>query len=230
MFRITLERLFTYQGFVLLPILGIGPFILPRFFGLSSPHDFPEVLTPSRGWAAKAFLAFAAGGLIIWTFFLEARGSYRLAYALRFAATLGYMLLEIPLKTGPSPDNVFGVAIRVALIGILSGFLAISFFPAYRVGLLHLTLVGGFAVITFVVATRVLFGHSGNLPRLKAKNRWFPIALGLTLFGMATRISGDFWPKIMASHYIYGAILWIAGVLLWAIYTLPKVLVADKEE
>jgi hypothetical protein len=49
------------------------------------------------------------------------------------------------------------------------------------------------------------------------------------LFGMTTRISGDFWPKIMASHYIYGAILWIAGVLVWAAYVLPKVLREEEE-
>jgi uncharacterized protein involved in response to NO len=152
------------------------------------------------------------------------------SYGLRFAAALGYMLLEMPLKAAPNSSNVFGAAIRIALAGILSGFLAICFFPAYRVGFLHLTLIGGFAVITFVVATRVLFGHSGNLQKLKGKNRWFPIALGLMLFGMATRISGDFWPKIMASHYIYGALLWITGVLLWAIYALPKALVEDLEK
>jgi uncharacterized protein involved in response to NO len=228
-YRIALQRLFTYQGFILFPILGIGPFILPRFFGLSSPHDLPESKAPSRGWTAKAALAVSAGAIIIWTFFLEAGGSYQLAYALRFAAALGYILLEMPLKAAQSA-NVFGLAIRIALLGILGGFLAIAFYPKYRVALLHLTLVGGFAVITFVVATRVLFGHSGNIALLQKKNRWFPIALGLMLFAMATRISGDFWPKIMASHYIYGAILWIVAVILWAIFTLPKAFVADSED
>jgi uncharacterized protein involved in response to NO len=229
-FRETLQRLLTYQGFVLFPILGIGPFILPRFFGLPSPHDFPETRAPNLAWAKKAAYALVAGALIIFSFFLEARGSTQIAYGLRFAAALGYMLLEIPLKSAPGGKNVFGAAIRLSLVAILSGFLAIAIYPAYRVGLLHLTLIGGFAVITFVVATRVLFGHSGNLPLLKGRNRWFPIALGLMLFGMATRISGDFWPKIMASHYIYGAFLWIFGVLLWAIYALPKVLIVDREE
>jgi hypothetical protein len=46
---------------------------------------------------------------------------------------------------------------------------------------------------------------------------------------MATRISGDFWPKIMASHYIYGAIVWIAGVLVWSWFVLPKVLQMEDE-
>jgi len=59
---------------------------------------------------------------------------------------------------------------------------------------------------------------------------WDWISIGTMLLGMATRISGDFWPAIMASHYNYGAVLWIGGVLLWAAYVLPKVLIMDRAE
>jgi uncharacterized protein involved in response to NO len=225
----TLERLLVYQGFVLLPILGIGPFLLPRFFGMPNPHDFPESLVPSTTWWRKAALALSAGALIIVSFFVEANGSFRIAYALRFATTLLYFWLEMPFHRAPKASNALGASIRISLAGILAGFLAVCFFPAYRVALLHLTLIGGFAVITLTVATRVIFGHSGNLPRLQARNRWLPISIGIMLFAMATRISGDFWPKILSSHYIYGALLWSAGVILWAAYVLPKVLTADPE-
>lgn len=225
---ITFQRLLLYQGFVLLPILGIGPFILPRLFGMQSQHDFPEMRIPSAAWWRKATLAVAAGVLIITSFFLEAGGAYNTAYWLRFATALAYILLEMPFNRAPAL-NAMGVAIRIAFAGILAGFLAVALFPAYRVALLHLTLVGGFAVITFVVATRVVYGHSGNLSLLKRRNRWLLLAIGLMLFGMATRISGDFWPRILPSHYSYGAVLWIAGVLLWAIYVLPKVLIAEEE-
>src|SRR6185503_20571391 len=172
-------------------------------------------------WWKKAALAFAVGALVIGSFFLEAGGWHRLAHAVRFGATLGYLFLEMPFHRAPA-TNALGVSVRIAFAGIVAGFLAVALFPAYRVGLLHLTLVGGFAVITFVVATRVVFGHSGNLALLKGRNRWVLVAVGLMLFGMTTRISGDIWPKVLVSHYIYGAVLWIAGVLLWAIYVLPK--------
>ena len=46
----TLQRLLLYQGFVLLPILGVGAFILPRFFGAASRHEFPESTSPPPGW------------------------------------------------------------------------------------------------------------------------------------------------------------------------------------
>jgi uncharacterized protein involved in response to NO len=229
-FWLTLQRLLSYQGFVLLPILGVGPFLLPRLFGMANHHDFPEALIPTRGWAKKALFALATGTVVIGSFILEAKGGWvRAAHALRFAATFVYLVLEMPFHRAPKADNPLGASIRVAFIGVLAGFLAVAMFPGYRVSLLHLTLVGGFAVIAFVVATRVVFGHSGNLALLKGRNRWLLVAVGLMLLGMATRMSGDFWPKLLVSHYIYGAILWIAGALLWSVYVLPKVLIADRE-
>lgn len=226
---VTLQRLLSYQGFVLLPILGIGPFILPRFFGLPSPHDFPEALVPPAAWKKKAVLALAAGLLIVGSFFIEVKGWFRTAHAIRFATILVYLLLEFPFHLAPKVSNAVGACLRVAFTALVSGFIFIALFPAFRVSLLHLTLIGGFAVITFTVATRVVFGHSGSLEKLKGRNRWLLLAVALMLFGMATRISGDFWPKIMASHYIYGALIWIAGVILWSGYVLPKVLQVESE-
>lgn len=226
---VLLQRLLSYQGFVLLPILGVGPFILPRFFGLQSPHDFPEMRVPTAEWRRKAALALGVGGTIIGSFFVEAAGAYRLDNALRFAATLLYLLLEFPFHRAPRARSALGASLRIAFGVLVAGFVAVALWPGLRVALLHLTLIGGFAVITFVVATRVVFGHSGNLDRLKRPNRWLLVAVGLMLFAMATRISGDFWPAIMASHYIYGAVIWICGVLLWSFYVLPKVRQVEEE-
>ena len=229
-FWILLQRLLCYQAFILLPILGIGPFILPRFFGMPNHHDFPEMNIPSAAWMKKAGLALGAGLLIVGSFAAEAAGWLRSAYAIRFATTLVYLFLEMPFHRAPKGSTALGLGIRAAFVFVLAGFLTVALFPAYRMTLLHLTLIGGFAVVTFVVATRVVFGHSGNIARLKERNRWLPIAIGIMVFAMATRMSGDFWPKLMVSHYVYGAILWIIGVLLWSAYVLPKVLVRDTED
>jgi hypothetical protein len=224
---IALQRLLSYQGFVLLPILGIGPFLLPRFLGMPSRHDLPDSRSLSTIWKRKAALAVSAGALVIASFVLESRGLYRTAYTLRFLTTAGYLLCEMPFGRVPR-SNAPGLSLQVALAVLCAGFLAVAILPAYRVGLLHLTLIGGFALLTFVVATRVVFGHSGNLARMKQRNRWLLVSVFLMLFGMATRISGDFLPRILASHYSYGAVTWIIGVLIWSAYVLPKTLVPDN--
>ncbi len=225
---VTLQRLLSYQGFVLLPILGIGPFLLPRFFGLESAHALPESRALSALWKRKAVLALAAGVFIIASFFLEARGFHRLAHTVRFISAVGYLLLEMPFRR-VARSNAAGLCLLTALFVLCAGFLAVAILPEFRVGLLHLTLVGGFAVLTFVVATRVVFGHSGNIARMQQRNAWLYVSVGLMLLGMATRISGDFLPKILATHYSYGAASWIIGVLIWSAVVLPKALRLDPE-
>jgi len=226
---VNLQRLLCYQGFVLLPILGIGPFILPRFFGLLSPHDFPETMAPTAAWRKKAALALGAGGLIIASFFMEVEGWFRAAHASRFATTLVYLALEFPFHQAPKFSNALGASLRVAFTALVSGFILIALWPALRVSLLHLTLIGGFAVVAFTVATRVVFGHSGNLEQLHGRNWWMLVAVALMLLGMATRISGDFWPRTLVTHYSFGAAIWITGVLVWSCFVLPKVLQVENE-
>ena len=227
---IYLQRLLSFQGFILFPVMGVAPFILPRFFGMPSPHDFPEMLSPTKAWKKKALLAVGAGILVVVSFYLEAIGRFRPAYTLRFAVVLSYLILEMPWRSAPGATHSFGVSLRVSVACIVGGFLAVALFPQYRVGLLHLTLIGGFAVITFTVATRVVLGHSGQVAKLKAPNRWLWGLLGLMLLAMATRVSGDLWPAIMATHYSYGALLWIATVLIWSFLVLPNVRIFDNSE
>lgn len=230
MFWVSLQRLLSYQGFVLLPILGVGAFIIPRFFNLPNQQDFPESRTPPPGWTAKAGAAAAAGALILVSFVVEAAGGYRLGAGVRLAVIAIYLAREIPIHRAPGPSNALASSLKVAFALLLSGFLAILLDPTHRIAVLHLTLIGGFAVITLTIATRVVFGHSGNRALFTARNRWLKISVALMLFAMVTRISGDFWPAIMASHYIYGALLWAGGALLWAGYVLPKVLRPDPDE
>lgn len=227
--RPLLQHLLSYQGFVLFPILGVGAFVLPRFFGLPNLHDFPEAKKPGAGWMARAWPALTVGALILLSFWLEADGSYRFGSALRFVASAAYVAFELPLFRRSNIKNAFSLVLKLAFMSMLAGFLFVSLFPKWRVGLLHLTLVGGFAVITFSVATRVIFGHSGNLALMSKPNRWFLWATGIMWFAMLTRISGDFWPKITSSHYIYGAIIWSLGVIWWCWKVMPKIWVRDTE-
>lgn len=229
-FRIALQPLLFYQGFILLPVLGVGSFLLPRFFQLPNQHDFPESRTPSPEWLRKAGIAFGVGGLIIASFLIEAAGYKRMGACLRLLIAAAYLFHELPIHRSSIRKNALATSIRIALFSILAGILLIVFIPAYRVALLHLTLVGGMGVLTITVATRVVFGHSGNQPLLQQRNRWLIVSVILMLTGMATRISGDFWPKIQVSHYEYGAGLWLTGMLIWAWHVLPKVAIRDPKE
>jgi uncharacterized protein involved in response to NO len=224
-----LQRLLSYQGFVLLPILGAGPFLLPRFFGRSSPHDFPEMAVPHGAWWRKAALALVIGLVIIVSFLIEIRVSVQWGYALRFLATTGYLACEFPWRMAPGTGPGLGRQLRLAFVALMGGYLILVLFPTYRTALLHVVLMGGFAGVTMVAAAWVVYGHSGQIDQLRNRHRWLVTTLVLFWLAMLTRISGDFWPAIMVSHYIYAALLLLAALLLWAGYVLPKVLRAENE-
>ena len=228
-FWLYLRPLLQFHGFILFPILGVGGFILPRFFGLNSRHDFPESRTPPPGWTREALLALAVGVAILASFAMEADGKPRAGSALRFLLSAGYLYWQVPFFRSKIRNSSLALALRIAFLLLPAGFLAVTLFPAYRVALLHLTLIGGFSVLTLCVATRVVFGHSGQQAALSARLRWLTLAVVLMLVGMVTRISGDYWPKILITHYSYGALLWAAGLLLWAIRVLPGVCRPDAD-
>lgn len=224
LFSVSLQHLLCYQGFVLLPILGVGAFLFPRFFGLPNRQELAtSARTPPEGWGPRACTAGATGLLVIASFVLEASGWARSGLLLRLVVSCAYLWREVPLHRAYSSPGVVAHALRVSLGLILAGFAATLLIPAQRVALLHLTLIGGFALTALVVATRVVFGHSGQLAELGRRNRWLVVAVGLMLAAMLTRVTGDLVPRIRVSHYNYGAALWILGAALWSWKVLPKV-------
>ena len=55
------------------------------------------------------------------------------------------------------------------------------------------------------------------------------IALAMMLFGVSSRMIGDFIPKILITHYNYGALCWGIGLLVWAWKVIPNVLTPDPD-
>ena len=224
-----LARLLSYHAFVLLAVMGVGGFLLPRFLGLGVRRKFPESAEPTPEWKRAALFAKAAGALILLTYLMEISGWNRVVGTARAAVIVAYLAYEMPLER--LRWNWRGVQwqLIVGLVCIPLGVLAASWLPAMRATLLHLELVGGFALITLGVGTRVVFGHSGAQGKLERFHPWLTTAALLMLFGLASRISGDFLPGIQTTHYLYGAACWIAGLVAWAACVLPRVLRPDHE-
>ncbi len=224
-----LARLLSYHAFVLLCVLGAGGFLLPRFLGLGVRRKFPESDGPSPEWKRAARVAKAAGAFILLTYAWEAAGWNRLAGTARAAACIAYLACEMPVER--LRWNWRGVQwqLLVGLGCIPLGVFAAGWFPATRLSLLHLELVGGLALITTGIATQVVFGHTGARSRLERFHPWLSAAAVLMLLGLASRISGDFLPAIQTTHYLYGAACWMAGLIVWAACVLPRVLRPDPE-
>ena len=83
------------QGFVLLPILGVGPYLLARLLNLSRTDALPESRVLPTGWGPRAAFALTIGLTIDATFVAETYGWPRSAGWLRAGAVLFYLALRM---------------------------------------------------------------------------------------------------------------------------------------
>ncbi len=221
-----LAGLLVYQGLLLPPVLGIGSFIFPRILG----GDFgaPEEPAARRASLVRALLAAA---LIIGSFFMETSGHAVPAYLLRAGAAAAYLLIEIRWRRAPeaAPRGTLARGLFWALLTGLAGLAATGFAYERRTGMEHLLFVGMFGLLILIVASRVLFGHSGELEGFSRRS-WVPrVLIAFAFIAATTRASAEFWPKITISHHKYAAWFWGLACLLWLGWHGKRFLRRDEE-
>ncbi len=224
-----LFRLLTYHGFILLCLLGAGGFLLPRFLGLGVRRKLGENRQPTAAWLRGSVVTLGSGFSIAATFWLDAHDYTRLGATMRTFLVVGYLFWEMPLERLRFSMRGVNWILASGLFCIPIGILAGGWFPAMRAGMAHIELIGGFGLITMGVATRVVFGHSGNRHHLERVHPWITTSAVFILLGVSSRIIGDVLPQLMISHYIYGALCWLIGLIIWSTCVLPKVLKPDPE-
>jgi uncharacterized protein involved in response to NO len=208
-------KLWLNQGFLLLPLLGIAPYLLPRFFGKESSHSFDTSPRPPAGWWSRVLVSLACALLVAAGFAVEAVGKPLPGHLLRAAVILAWFLLETPVFRRGGLRTTPGNVARVAVIGLVAGTAAAGIWPHGRVGSLHLFFAAGLGLAVLAVATRVVLGHAGRHDLLTGKIVWLRIAAGLLILAAATRMTSDFVPAVRISHHIYAAWAWAAGCLVW---------------
>lgn len=233
-----LGNLLLYEGFLLMPVLGIGAFLFPRFFGTETRQMFPDQRTPAPGWMLKALVAGAVGLLVAGSFVMEAMGKELAAAWIRFVVCAFYLSTETGWWRRPAKGGILPWGLRTGILFTLGTYLVhgvlhagMSVYPPMQqVAISHMLYVGGFGLLALVVGTRVMLGHAGQSDQMQ---RWLkPVVwmVGLVALAALTRVTADFMPTIMMSHWRYAAYSWVAGVVVWGVFLLPWVLRPDQGE
>ena len=215
------------QAFVLFPLLGIGTFLLPRFLRLRDVRTMDEERTASPGWWMRAAFSCAAGFALLGSFWMEASNPATPAAAwLRAIAAIVYLAAMVPFQRQPLPLRTAPLAAQLALLALSAGLIFPLIWPLQRVAGMHVVFLGGFSLITFTVATRVVLGHSGNEALFETRLPSLQIATVLLLAGSVLRAVGDFSPA--RPHWLSAAsYLWMLAAGVWGFSVLPKVRIAD---
>jgi uncharacterized protein involved in response to NO len=221
-------RLLLFQGFLLLPLMGIGPYLLPRFFGMGSSHSFDDAPRPPAGWWRKMWAAVTAGLLILAGFAVEIHVQPMAGQIMRAMVILAWFALELPVFRRAKLSTTPGNAARWAIAGLAAGCLCAGLWPFARVGSLHLFFASGIGLVTLAVGTRVILGHAGRHDLLGGRILWLRWVTGLLILAATTRMSADFLPAIRVSHHLYAAWTWAIAGLVW-LAALAPCLIRDEE-
>jgi uncharacterized protein involved in response to NO len=221
-----LAGLLLYQGFLLAPVMGVGIFMFPRLLG--HPFGEPEPGAETRkSWRNMGI----AAGLLVASFGLEVWWNPQAGYLVRFAA-LVFALAHVKWRRGAGLEKAgtLANALRIWCLPLAAaGLLGPVFYLTKRIAMDHLLFVGGFGLLCLIVASRVIFGHSGKVERFSNRSwtaRWIVFAVVLAAL---TRLSADFMPASMISHYEYAAWSWAAGALLWTAWHAPRFFKKDDD-
>ena len=135
----------------------------------------------------------------------------------------------VPFRRQTLPPRTASLAAQLALLALVAGLIFPLFWPGQRIAGLHVVFLGGFSLITFTVATRVVLGHSGNEALFETRLPSLQIATLLLLAGAVLRAVGDFSPE--RSHWLNAAsYLWMLAAGAWGFAVLPKVRIADSSD
>ncbi|HMP76131.1 MAG TPA: NnrS family protein [Kiritimatiellia bacterium] len=209
------SKLLLYQGFLLLPVLGVGAYILPVFVGYPRRQSPVALAQAPRAWEreAAALVLFAVG--LLASFAMEALGQARGGYAVRLALLCAFLFRSLPVHRRQQNPGAMAWITRLALLALPVGYACLAAWPSAPLAWLHIVFISGLGWLILSVATRVIVAHGGFQHLFGARWPMLWWVFGLVTLAMATRVSADWMPDSRFNHYAYAALSWIAGVLLW---------------
>ena len=190
------------------------------------PFESQTGVAAKLKWRRKAAEALMVGVLLILTFWIEGYGEIKAMSWTRAVICFIWLTKESGWLQRGNANGVMAFAIRAGIVCLLGGMIGAGIFGdnyIRKIGLDHSLYIGGFGLITMIVATRVIFGHSGQGTKFNTWNKSLIWASGLLIFGMLTRVSADFILPMRLSHHIYAAGCWIAVSVIWGFAILPSV-------
>lgn len=220
--------LLQYQAFPLLLILGIGGFLLPKFFGTGVID--PASLRDQKGVPQLIPLAMAAILLASYALeaFSQAMGSgtlaVRLAYLMRTAVWAWFIFGQLRL-TGISRNlPAYLAAARLSLYFMGLGMVMPILLPAYLLAWEHAIFISGFLWLTLSVAARVAASHGGRMDALDQHRKKY-LGFGVLLFiAMASRVATDIWTEGHWMHLALASGFALIALGIWGRIFLPVML------
>jgi uncharacterized protein involved in response to NO len=192
------ERLLSL-GMVLSLVLGVGSLLVPAFAGIREPLVIPGLAAaherrgrrPLYGMALRAVTATVMG---LWVWKLVRLPGRRELHAYVLWSS-GWM----------------------AILGLWMALLL----PLHATAALHVTFIGGFALLTLGIGTRVAVSHGGH--PIEVERRTLDVAVVACLaLALALRLAAESTPARANRWLAASAGVWLAAWVLWGLRVMPR--------
>jgi len=183
-------------------VMAVAPFLIPGILRG----------TPAPDRRRAVYLGMA--GLMAASFVVEEWLSVRAGLLAR-GATVAAALVAAGVLSPATRPGAHRAAFRLALLLVPLGLLAAGLFPERRIALLHITHVGGLALLVVAVTVHVTLLHGGR-ERLAA--RWpIPVVAAVIclLAAAALRATLEGFGAGYTDAMSLAGALWLAAVVVW---------------
>jgi len=209
------------QGMLIALVLGVGSLALPLMTRGEGISDAAVAARPDLVRFGHA----AAAVLVVASFWLESAGQIRAGMLLRGATILVVLLADAEIWRAPRRPGWNARVILAAAWLVPTGYVLAAAFPRYRLGGLHVSFIGGFALLSLAVSTQVALGHGGYREILLGKPLQMLWMTTLVGSAAAARWMMESYPADRVRWMGWATALFLLATVLWLRLVAPGLLV-----
>ena len=203
-------------------VLGLGGLLVPTFAGVKDPLTIFGIARPGERPRRRVFVV-AVALLLVVAVNLEFAGLTSLAGGLRAVAVLASTQLAWKLWRRPRTMDRLSWALWAAGWCLVVGFTAAALVPEHRVEAWHIAFIGGYALLTLAIGSRVVISH-GGYARVEERSLLSPVAIGALLLAALVRsLAPVFDPGHATAQHALAAALGTLAFASWLLAAWPRV-------
>jgi uncharacterized protein involved in response to NO len=222
-----------FQGMMLSLVLGVGSRLIPALTGWEDPPLVQiapsiQINLESKFLSAQILLLLGLAGFLTTSFFLEAFVNIQVGRILRAIVTTIIAIRFWKIYKFPLEKTWLSRWLWTSGWCVSIGLWGYALFPSYGIHLLHITFVGGFSLMTLMIATRVTLAHGGHGYGLEGSSKVLKWAGILILSAMVTRVLAPFTMNAYRTHLGYASLAWIVAIIFWSWVFVKKIFILSE--
>jgi uncharacterized protein involved in response to NO len=202
-------------------VLGLGGLLVPTFARMSDPLTIAGIAKAGDRQRRRAFVVTVAA-LLVLAVNLDFTGFVVPAAWCRALAAIASTQLAWKLWRPPGRRDRLSWSIWSAGWAVTLGFVAAAMWPLHRVEAWHVAFVGGYALLTLGIGTRVVVSHGGHaMSEEGLVLSWWAVA-ALATAALVRALGPTFDPERTTLHDGTAAALAVLALGGWFLAAWPR--------